>query len=70
MHAYFENIEQAGHLREDEHAGILRLEPRQKLLEQHQLAGVGDDVIAKRVERLVLDAVKKVWMVAGLAQPE
>mmetsp|Transcript_22778 Transcript_22778/g.67502 ORF Transcript_22778/g.67502 Transcript_22778/m.67502 type:complete len:715 (+) Transcript_22778:982-3126(+) len=63
-----EDVEHARHLREDEDAGALRLEPHEQLVEQRHLAGVGHEVVAKRRQRLVLDALEEVRVVAALAQ--
>mmetsp|Transcript_8046 Transcript_8046/g.19965 ORF Transcript_8046/g.19965 Transcript_8046/m.19965 type:complete len:209 (-) Transcript_8046:1229-1855(-) len=63
-----QNIQQPGHLGEDEHAAPLLLEAGQKLIQQHQLARVLDEVLAGKVGRAGLGALEQVRVVAALAQ--
>ena len=64
----FEQVEHARHLREDEHARALLLQAQKQLVEHHHLARVLDQVVAERVERLILSPLKEIWVVAALAQ--
>ena len=64
----FEEVQNASHLREDEDTGALLLEPHKKLVEEHHLTGVLNDVRAIGVWWTWLGTVKEVRVVGALAE--
>mmetsp|Transcript_34075 Transcript_34075/g.73803 ORF Transcript_34075/g.73803 Transcript_34075/m.73803 type:complete len:464 (-) Transcript_34075:575-1966(-) len=67
-HVVLQDIEQTGHLREDQHAGSLLLEPRQKLIEENHLTGVLDEVHVRRERWPRLGSLEQVRVVAALPE--
>ena len=62
------DVKQARHRREEQHAVAARLELGEQLVHHHELARVGDHVLALDKRRAGLGAVEEVRMVAHLAE--
>lgn len=67
-HVVLKDVEHAAHLREDEDARAFGLHRGKELVKNDHLAGVVDDVLVGRVRRPRLSAIKKVRVVAALAE--
>mmetsp|Transcript_44997 Transcript_44997/g.74558 ORF Transcript_44997/g.74558 Transcript_44997/m.74558 type:complete len:441 (-) Transcript_44997:289-1611(-) len=64
----FQDIQNARHLTEDEHTTARQFQLRQQLIEQQQFAAIRNQMLAKRIQAHIFDAVKQVRMIGAFAQ--
>ena len=68
VHKVFEDVEDARHLSEDEHAASTLLKSLEGLVQHVELATVLNKVFAERVEGPILDALEKIRVAGALAE--